>query len=98
MVYTALLPRTLQGVTKAVKGPATHRQGRWRQRPPCHSPSQHHPTPPHQGTKAVAGASVWWPVASAKLCSRLAVAASAHGRVGGTAGRETAHPSLSLEA
>lgn len=57
-------------------------------------------TPPHQGTKAVAGAgaSVWWPVASAKLCSRLAVAASAHGRVGGTAGRETAHPSLSLEA
>lgn len=48
MVYTASLPRTLQGVTKAVKGPATHRQGRWRQRPPCHSPSQHHPdtTPP----------------------------------------------------
>lgn len=99
-VCTASLPRTLQGVTKAVKGPATRRQGRWRQRPPCHSPSQHHPDTTPPGDKGGGWSRGQWLVARGQ-CQAVQQAGSGcicPGWVGGAAWRETAHPSLSLEA
>lgn len=54
MVCKASLRRTLQDVTKAVKGAATLRQRRWRWHHPCHSTPQHCPDSSPPRDKAVA--------------------------------------------